>query len=205
MTKVLSISNLYSKKHKCLQLDGVYEEVMGNPEACGAWLIYGLEKNGKTWFSLMLADYLSTQKRVLYISAEEGTDKAFIDACKRAGLDPNNRSIQFLEYTPIDELTDKLGKRNSADVIFIDNVTIYNDELKYGKLRSLLAQFPNKLFIFIAHEERKEPYTSTAKLIKKLAKVIAHVEGLSVHMSGRVPGGFLIIDEYKAKLYHGEN
>ncbi|MDD2412319.1 MAG: hypothetical protein PHR79_05325 [Bacteroidales bacterium] len=152
----------------------------------------------------MMADYLSLQKRVLYISAEEGTDLAFVDACKRAGLDSKNRSIQFLEYITIEDLMIKLAKRNAANIVFVDNVTVYNDELKYGKFKELLNKFPNKLFVFIAHEERKEPYTSTAKLIKKLAKVIAHVVGLSAQIYGRVPGGTLIIDEFKATLYHGE-
>jgi len=204
MARSLSIGNLYTKKFKTLQLDGVWTDVLGKPESNGAWLIWGAEKNGKTWFALMLANCLSENSKVLYVSAEEGTGKAFVESCQRAGLDSVNRSLQFLEYTPLDELCTRLNKRKSADIIIIDNCTVYKDELQYGKLRELLHTYKDKLFIFIAHEERKEPYTSLAKLVRKLAKVIVYVEGLACRVSGRVPGGMLMIDEFKAKLYHGE-
>ena len=48
MSRTLSIKNLYDKKHKCFDFDGVWLDVMGNPEKCGIWLIWGNEKNGKT-------------------------------------------------------------------------------------------------------------------------------------------------------------
>jgi len=68
-----------------------------------------------------------------------------------------------------------------------------------------LRKHPNKLFVFIAHQDRKQPDGSVAKLIKKLAKIIIRVEGLSCFISGRCPGGILQIDEEKSKLYHGNN
>ena len=205
MARSLSIGNLYTKKFKTLEMDGVWADVLGTPEANGAWLIWGAEKNGKTWFALMLANCLSEKTKVLYVSAEERTGKAFVEACQRAGLDSVNRSLQFLEYTPLNELCTRLNKRKSADVIIIDNCTVYKDEILKGELIKLLHTYKNKLFIFIAHEERKEPYSALAKMVRKFANVIVYVEGLACRVSGRVPGGMLMIDEFKAKLYHGEN
>lgn len=203
MGRALTLSNLYSRTFDTIELLGIFADVFGNPESSGAWLVYGLEKHGKTWFALMLAQELSRTKKVLYVSAEEGCGKDFVESCTRAQLDTTNRNIHFHEYLSISELREKLTKRRAPEVIFLDNVTIYKDELAYGELRKLLADFDNKLFIFIAHEDRKEPYTSAAKLIRKLAKVIAHVEGLAVQISGRVPGGNLIINEEQSQLYHG--
>jgi len=57
--------------------------------------------------------------------------------------------------------------------------------------------------IFLAHEEKREPYTATAKLCKKLAKIIVHIEGLTAFISGRCPGGTITINEQTAMLYHG--
>jgi hypothetical protein len=151
----------------------------------------------------MLADYLSKRKKVLYISAEEGTNMDFVDACKRAKLSDKNANLKFNEYMCIDELKEKLKSRKSADVIFIDNTTVYADEMKASDFNVLIREFPNKLFIFLAHEEKKEPYTALAKRCKKFAKVIVHVVGLAAHVSGRVPGGTISIDENKAALYWG--
>jgi KaiC/GvpD/RAD55 family RecA-like ATPase len=204
MSRALTLGNLYSKRHKTIVIDGIWADVMGEPEQNGVWLIWGKEKNGKTWFALKLAEYLSTFGKVLYVSAEEGTDKTFVDACRRAKLNPNNRSLHFEEYISIEELDVKLSQRKSAKYVFIDNITIYADEFKGGVLREFVKKHSSKLLIFLAHEDRKEPYTSSAKLVKKIAKIIFYIKGLSAEVSGRCPGGILTVDEDKAALYHGE-
>ena len=203
MSRAITLKNLHDKKFKVFPFEGIWADVMGQPELTGAWLIYGAEKNGKTWFSLKLAEYLSSFAKTLYVSAEEGTGKTFVDACKRAKLDARNRNLQFLEYTLLVDLNEKIAKRKSAKIIFIDNITIYSDELKNGGLRDMLKQHTDKLLVFVAHEDRKEPYTATAKLCRRLAKVIVRVQGLMCFVSGRCPGGTLMIDEDRARLFHG--
>jgi hypothetical protein len=204
MGRALSIQNIYNKKHSVLNLEGVMKDVIGIPEDHGAWLIWGQDKNGKTWFTLMLSDNLSQFKRTLYISAEEGMGKAFKDTMQRAKLSGLNNSLVFSEYIALEELYIMLNRRKAPRIVIIDNITVYNDELKNGALRKLLLDFPTVLFIFLAHEDRGEPYTATAKLCKRLAKIIVHVAGLACDVSGRCPGGRLIIDEERAALFHGE-
>jgi len=203
MSRALTVKNIYDKKYETLQTDGIWHDVLGEPESNGIWLIYGKEKNGKTWLAVMLSKYLSNMKNVLYISAEERIGMAFRDTLQRVGMNTATKSIHFIEYENMEELGHRLNKRNAADVVFVDNLTIYNDELKGSVLRHFVNSHPSKLFIFVAHEERNEPYTSSARLARKLAKVIFHVKGLAADVSGRVPGGTLVIDEHKALIYHG--
>ena len=157
--------------------------------------------------ALQLAKYLSTQKKTLYVSAEEGVELEFRRAMDRAGLTITDRNLNFIDYEPLEDLKERLKKKKSARIIFIDNITIYNDELKGGELRKLQRDFPGKLFVFIAHEDDTggTPATSSGKLCKKLAKIICHVEGLAARISGRCPGGTVVINERNAKLYHGNN
>lgn len=204
MSRTLTVKNLYDKKFRTFPFEGLYAKAMDMPETSGAWLIYGGEKNGKTWFALMLAGYISRFERTLYISAEEGTGKHFVASCKRANIEPGNSQLQFMEYMPLEELDERLKKRKAAKVIFIDNCTVYADELKGGVLRQLLLTHNEKLFVFIAHEDKGEPYTASAKLARKLAKIIVRVEGLTASISGRCPGGKISIDETKSALYWGE-
>jgi hypothetical protein len=203
--KAVYIKNLYELKDKIKRFafKGVLKTVIGEPTTTGIWIVYGNEKNGKTWLALKLADYLSQFAQVVYVSAEEGTDGEFIDACERASIPFNNRKLKFYEYVELEVLDEMLSKKRAAKVVFVDNVTIYQDELKNGVLRKFIQKHPDKLFIFLAHEDRKEPAGATAKLIKKLAKVIIRVEGLACFVSGRCPGGVLTIDEEKAQLIHG--
>jgi hypothetical protein len=203
VTRALSTRDMYSIKHSSFDLEGVWLDAMGSPETFGAWLIWGAEKNGKTWVTLMLSDMLSHLKKVLYISGEEGTGSAFVDALKRAKISPTNSRLKFRPYEPLPDLYKRLKMRDAAKIVILDNITVYNQELKNGALYKLLQDFPDVLFIFLAHEERGEPYTATAKLVKKLAKIIVHVQGLACIVGGRCKGGRLIIDEERALLYHG--
>lgn len=205
MARTLSVKNIYSQSFTTLDMGSEYSESFGLPSDCGTWLVYGKEKNGKTTFALQLAKYLSTQKKTLYVSAEEGVELEFKRAMSRAGLDETDRNLNFIDYEPLEELKLRLKKKKSARIIFIDNITIYNDELKGGGLRSLQREFPNKLFVFIAHEDDTggTPATSSGKLCKKLSKIICHVEGHAAQISGRCPGGKVVINERNAKLYYG--
>lgn len=198
-----TIKNVLEKQYQSLPLDGVYADTLGAPEANGLWLIYGAEKHGKTTFSLILADYLSRFKKTAYVMAEQGFDKDFQDVLKRLSIDTQNAQLLFEEYVPIAELDSSLKKRKQPDIIFLDNITVYADELKNGILRKLIQDHHNKLFVLLAHEEKGEPYTATGKLAKKLAKRIIHIEGMAATVEGRSEGGKIIIDEEKAQLYWG--
>lgn len=203
MARSLNIRNLYDKVFDFFPFVGLWLKAMGMPETCGAWLLFGLDKNGKTWFALLLAAYLSTFTKVLYISAEEGVAMDFVAACKRAKLEPSNKKLLFREYMSIEDLRAFLRKRKSPRVVFIDNVTMYTDELRATVIKDMLKEHKNVLFVFMAHEEKGLPSTAAAKLVRKLAKIILHVKGLTAFISGRCPGGTLTVDEEKAALYWG--
>lgn len=197
--------NLLEKSSPKYQFTGVLGDVLGKPGTSGIWLIYGAEKNGKTWLSVKLAEFVSSYAKTLYVSGEEGLDDTFLKTCARAKLNPHNRKLKFLDYTPLDELDEYLSKRQAAKIVFIDNITVYNDELKNGVLRKFVAKHSDKICVFIAHEENNEPYSATAKMAKRLAKILIRVVGLKAFVAGRCPGGELTIDMERAVLYHGTN
>lgn len=201
--RAINANILFQKKFNLFQFDGFWKEILGEPSRGGFWIIIGPEKNGKTTFALMLADYLSKHEKVLYVSAEEGLDKEFKEAAMRARIDPHNKNLLFSEYIEIPELEAKTSKRQAPKIAVIDNITVYKEELKNGALRKLQIDNPNTTYIFLAHEERNEPYTATAKLCKKLAKIIIQIKGLTAFVSGRCPGGEIIINIEKSMLYHG--
>ena len=205
MRKALTIENAYKIKHQVFELDGVWLDTMGRPEKNGAWLIWGSEKNGKTWLTLLLSDMLCRHEKLFYMSAEEGTGSAFIDSLKRANINSKNNMMHLMPYESLTDLYSRLKARRAPRIVVIDNLTVYAKELRGGALEKLLRDFPSVLFIFLAHEEKGEPYTAAAKLLRKLAKLIFYVEGLACTVGGRCPGGQLIIDPERAALYHGNH
>lgn len=182
----------------------VLSDIFGTPERGGFWIIYGKEKNGKTWVSLMLANLLSQAVTVGYISAEEGMSMNFRDTMDRLGISHKNRKLKLYEYLSLDEIKALLGRsRGKPHVLFIDNTTIYADEIRVPTVRDLQREYPNTLIVFVAHEERNEPWGAHSRMVKKLAKVIIRIEGLRAFVGGRVPGGEFDIDDEAAQLYFG--
>ncbi|MGV4529124.1 hypothetical protein [Ornithobacterium rhinotracheale] len=195
---------IMEQESEVFEFDGIWREVMGTPPVTGFWIVYGNEKQGKTSFSLWLAEYLSKFDRVLYVSAEQGIGSSFKYSFDKAKANPRNRKVRYAEYLPIVELQEYLDSRKSHNIIIIDNITRYDTELDREKIMELKQKYENKkLIIFISHEESNEPDRASGRLIKKLAEIIIRVEGLACEVSGRCPKGTLLIDEEKAQLYHG--
>lgn len=203
--RLLNTKNVNDIIFDLFEFTGLWAELLGSPETSGFWIIYGLEKHGKTWLAIILAVYLSTLKKVLFVSAEEGISAHFQSTLNRVNPNVNSKTLLYSEYLTLEELETILKRRNPPRVIFIDNVTVYVEELKNGNVRRLQVEYPRTLWVFLAHEEKNEPYTAQAKLIKKLAKIIFRVEGLRVAISGRIPKDTdFDIDEERAALYYGQ-
>jgi predicted ATP-dependent serine protease len=132
MQRSLTSRNLLDKRPgKIVRFNSeLLTEAIGEAEMKGCWLIYGSEKNGKTWFTLQMAKALAHYDRVAYISAEEGTDLSFQMACERAGITSVDK-ILWDDYLSVDELIKKFSKAKTADILVLDNLTIYPDEFKY--------------------------------------------------------------------------
>lgn len=202
--RAYTVSSIMSRKMRILELQGVWLEAFGKPERDGkVWIIYGAEKQGKTWFAMLFAEHLSNTEPVLYISAEEGLGLTFQEVIMRANFSPKNKKFKAYGYVPLQDLKATLKKRYAPKLVFIDNVTFYSDELKNGGLQELVKENPDKLFFFLAHEDRGEPYTATAKMIKRMADRIVRVQGLVATVGGRTTGGQFLIDQEKAMITHG--
>jgi DNA polymerase III delta prime subunit len=200
-----TIKNVIDKTYDILPLKGVFQQALGAPESNGLWLIYGKEKHGKTTISLILANYLSTIYKTLFVMAEQGFDADFQKLILDLNIDVRNKNLLLEEYIPIDELDRKLKLARHPKIVLLDNITVYADELKNGRLRRLISSHNRILFILIAHEDKGQPYTATGKLAKKLARRIIHVEGLSATVEGRTEGGMMRMDQNSSTLYWGND
>jgi hypothetical protein len=205
MSRALTTKNVYDYSPVRFLFTGIWRDVLGAPEMRGVWLVWGKDKNGKSWGTLLLVNYLSTLVRVLYISAEQGISGSFQDALKRASIDPQNKNINWLPFITILELRKRLKGRSKPSVVVIDNLSFYSDELDKAELMKLINDFPHITFILLAHEDKGKPYTAVAGFAQKIAEIIIHVKGLLLIVGGRCPGGNVLIDEEKATLYHGQS
>lgn len=201
--KALSVKQAFSIVFKLFEFTGLWLQAFGKPETTGFWYLGGGEKNGKSTFAMMLAKYLTNFGKVLYVSAEEGISQQVVHAMKFAGLSDTEKNFHIINYEPWEELKKRLQSRKCAKIIFIDNSTIYRDEITKKMVSELLQKQSNKLIIMICHEEKGQPDNALATHWRKLAKIIIQAEGLKAIVSGRCPGGTLMINVEKANLYWG--
>lgn len=202
-TRTVTADTIFRKVFKTFDFTGIWKKAFGTPEKTGFWIIYGNEKNGKTWMALLLALYLSAFEKVLYVSAEEGISENFKSTMKRIGGFEGNKRVHFMGYEELEDLELRIKKRQAPRIVFIDNTTFYDGELTKVAVKKMIAQYPDKLFVFLAHEDKGEPSGAVAKLIKKYAMRVIRIEGLTAFIGGRTKGGVFTIDEKKASLYHG--
>lgn len=201
MEKAFSVANLISKKFDTLPFDGKWLDATGLPEPHGTWMIYGASKQGKTSFAMMLCKYLDNFRRVCYDSIEEGLSLSIRKAVIRAGLGKSR--VVFVDKENVEELTARLSRHKSPDVIVVDSVQFAG--ITVSQYKALKRKFSKKLFIYISHVKGYEVDGAAALFIKRDASVLFHVDHFRAFPTSRYGGGkYIDIDAKKAALFFGE-
>ena len=189
MAKAISNKNVLDARFEVADFSGRWLEAFGRPELRGAWIIYGESGSGKTHFALQLLKYLSGfVDRAAYDTLEQGLSLSFQNAWKDAAMQEAGRRVFVLAKEPVEELSERLRKRKSPDVVVIDSITALVGFAR-ATFMGLINEFPEKLFIFIAHEENNKPYPAVAQHVRKLSEVKIRVEGYKAFISSRFGGG----------------
>lgn len=207
MAKALSNRNVCDANFKVADFTGEWLATFGKPELRGAWIIFGESGSGKTHFALSLLAYLTQfVDKAAYDTIEQGLSLSF----KNSWLDTNMAEVgnKVVVYSKeqIPALRERLRKRKSPQVVVIDSITALVGFTR-STFASLIDEFPDKLFIFIAHEENGKPYPAVARHVRKLAEVKIRVEGFKAFPVTRfatAEGGgeeFVIWPEGAAKYY----
>ena len=187
MKKALSVDNILKAKFNVMPFEGKWYDAFGCPERTGCITIYGVSKNGKTDFAMQFSKYLTNFGRVLYFSVEEGLSKTMQTTVERNKMKEVGRKFVLTGKETLDELKERLKKHCSPDFIVVDSVQFL--ELKFSEYKSLKAEFPNKLFIYISHEKNKFPDGSAAIKIYRDSNAVCRVEGFRAFPTSRYGGG----------------
>nr|DAX23919.1 MAG TPA: AAA domain protein [Caudoviricetes sp.] len=207
MARAYSNANIRSARFKTADFDGAWLASIGMPVLRGTWLIYGGSGSGKTSFCLQLAKYLSQFGRVLYNSLEQGLSPTMQAAWIAGGMDEAGRRVKLLDREGYNELFERLGKRQSPEIVIIDSIN-YLRGLRLCDYQLLSQRYRKKLFVVVAHEKGGEPKGALAQAIRYDADVKIRVEGYramvtSRYATGEVGGDDYIIWEDGADAYWG--
>lgn len=186
--RAVSFTELENTKFKELAFDGEWKEAMGCPELSGTILVYGPPKNGKTYFSLLFAKYLTRFERVAFDALEMGTGAALKQAGERIGFNEHERKrIILLDREPIGELSKRLAKPKAPKIVIIDSLQYTG--LNYRQYIEFKEANRGKLLIFISHADGRQPRGEVARSVQYDADVIIRVEGFKAFPASRYGGG----------------
>ena len=167
MARAISNKNVLQAKFDVADFDGAFLASFGRPELRGEWLIYGGSGCGKTTFVMQLCKYLTRFRRVAYNSLEQGLSLSLQKAWERVGMEEVGTRIILLDKESLKDLTARLRKKQSPDIIVIDSVHYWLG------------------FIFIAHERKGEPKGSLAQNLRYDADIKIRVEGYKAFTTTR--------------------
>ncbi|MBQ9254988.1 MAG: AAA family ATPase [Bacteroidales bacterium] len=185
MGKQIPNKQIGRMKFNPVEFEGEWKAGFGRPELSGSWLVYGGSGSGKTTFMLQLAKYLTNFSKVIYDSIEQGLTLSFQRAWERVKMiEAGNNFVLVEKENTKQDIWDRLSRRKSPNVIIIDSVN-YMLNFTKREYEQLLNNFPNKLFIFVAHENNKQPMGSLANFIRYNSDIKIHVEGYRAFITTR--------------------
>ena len=185
MAKALSNRNVCDANFNVADFTGEWLATFGKPELRGAWIIFGESGSGKTHFALSLLAYLTQfVDKAAYDTIEQGLSLSFKNSWLDANMAEVGNKVVVYSKEQIPALRERLRKRKSPQVVVIDSITALVGFTR-STFASLMDEFPDKLFIFIAHEENGKPYPAVARHVRKLAEVKIRVEGFKAYPTTR--------------------
>jgi hypothetical protein len=202
LKKLITLRNVVDAKPERVPFNGEWQEAFGNPQATGAWFIWGRSGSGKTAFVLKLIGQLALEKKVLFVSYEEGTVSVSLqEGIKRYGLLNVNSNVWICTDT-VEELDKRLNRRRSASVVVIDSLE-RSEIRKVSQLADLSTKFPDKLFVVIGQAEGKLPVGRLGHDVLHAANQKIYVEGFRAYSRGRSMGTaeYFTIWQHGAELY----
>lgn len=186
LKRAVSVDEITKKKFIELELPPEFKKLLGKPERSGVWIIWGESFNGKTSFSLQLAKALTQSGKVFYNTLEEGARKSMQNAVISQNMQEVKQRFLIGNRENIEHLKERMRKKKSPDIIFIDSLQYTG--LTKKEYKHLKEEFHNKLFIFISHADGKNPEGSLAKFVKYDADVKIRVEGYKAMCLSRLGG-----------------
>ncbi len=202
--RALSVSEVLRMKKKVIPLTGAWYEAFGTPEYYGVWFVWGNSGNGKSSFVMELCAELCKFGKVIFDSLEEGTGLSLQNTLRRLNMIETNGRLQLLDCEPIEELSERLLERKSADFVIVDSFQY--TQMTYKAYLKLKERHRNKLLIFISQADGNSPSGRSAKSVMYDASLKIWVEGYRAFSKGRFFGdvGHYTIWPEGASTYWGE-
>ncbi|PXY44489.1 P-loop NTPase family protein [Flavobacterium hydrophilum] len=186
--RALTVSNVLSVIISCIKFTGRFFDVFGNPQKKGRWFIWGDSSSGKSSFVMQLIkEFAKTEKTILVSKEEDLDDENLQDRLKLFQMQDVAKNFSLVDDS-LDQLTERLSRRNSAQVVVIDSVSYFFMGYTFEDYLNFRKRFKDKTLVFIGHAKGQNPKTDFEDRIKFDATQKVVVSGYLATNKGRKYG-----------------
>lgn len=181
--KIISVKTLREKRFTQVNIQGLWQNLLGVPERNFRMMMYGPSTSGKSSQALLLVDYLCDElgMKGLYNSFEEGHNKTL--QARVVEREIKAATLYFGEKLDFETFCKKM-KANRYHIGVIDSVKFMG--MTYEEYKQLVALFPRKAFIFIGHGDSEgQPDYAPAKDILKACDIKFFIKDGEAKISSR--------------------
>lgn len=186
--RALTVSNVLSVIVSCIKFTGRFFDVFGHPQKKGRWFIWGDSSSGKSSFIMQLIkEFAKTEKTILVSREEDLDDENLQDRLKLFQMQDVANNFSLVDDT-LEQLIERLSRRNSAQVVVIDSVAYFFMGYSFEDYLNFRRRFKHKTLVFVGHGKGQNPKTEFEDRIKFDATQKVVVSGYLATNKGRKYG-----------------
>jgi adenosyl cobinamide kinase/adenosyl cobinamide phosphate guanylyltransferase len=186
--RALTVSNVLSVIVSVIKFTGCFFDVFGHPQKKGRWFIWGESSSGKSSFIMQLIkEFARTEKTILVSREEDLDDENLQDRLKLFQMQDVANNFSLVDDT-LEQLTERLSRRNSAQVVVIDSVAYFFMGYTFEDYLNFRRKFKHKTLVFVGHGKGQNPKTEFEDRIKFDATQKVVVSGYLATNKGRKYG-----------------
>ncbi|WP_163401508.1 bifunctional adenosylcobinamide kinase/adenosylcobinamide-phosphate guanylyltransferase [Flavobacterium fluviatile] len=188
LKRALTVSNVLSAIVSVIKFTGRFFDVFGNPQKKGRWFIWGDSSSGKSSFIMQLIkEFAKTEKTILVSREEDLDDENLQDRLKLFQMQDVAKNFSLVDDT-LEQLIERLERRNSAQVVVIDSVAYFFMGYTFEDYLNFRKRFKDKTLVFVGHGKGQNPKTEFEDRIKFDATQKVVVSGYLATNKGRKYG-----------------
>lgn len=185
MKRALTVSNVLAIRINNIKFKGRFYDVFGNPQKKSRWLVWGQSGSGKSSFVMQLIKEFAETEKTLLVSLEESLDDENLqDRLRMFKMQDVSKNFTIVDDN-LEELNERLSKRNSPQVIVIDSAPYFFMGYQFTDYIDFTRKHKEKTLIFIGHANGQQPKSELEQKIMFDATQKVIVSGYLATNKGR--------------------
>lgn len=190
LKRARTVANILAVKVERIKFTGRFYDVFDHPQKKGRWLIWGMSSSGKSSFVMQLIKEFATTEKTLLVSNEEALDDENLqDRLKLFQMQDVRKNFTIVDDN-LEELSERLEMRNSAQVVVIDSAPYFFMGYNFSDYMAFTRKYKNKTLVFIGHARGQLPKSELEERIMYDATQKVIVSGYVATNKGRKFGPF---------------